>query len=63
MRVIIHRIAEKKGYILFRRDKAPKGVTPWPLYFIENDSDVNDPYYKEFKFLQSAKKEFKKLTS
>jgi len=59
MKTNVYKIAELKGFNLYEREKTKvKGYPAWPKYFINGEK-----YFKEFRLLSAAKKEFSKLTS
>jgi hypothetical protein len=64
MNITIYKLREKNGYRLYERAITKvKGFVAWPKYFITKITKAPDePYFKEFKRLVSAQKEFKKLT-
>lgn len=61
MKIHIFRITESaNGFIIYQRERI-KGINcaPFPKYFINNPKTQN--YFKEFKTLREAKKEFAAL--
>lgn len=63
MKVQIFKLKQANGFTLYERAKTKiKGYAAWPKYFINNvDGEKN--YFKEFKTIKEANKEFERLTT